>query len=80
LRFKLLHDDYARDRQTYKEQFDKEGAVVMAIIKDWERKLCGYMEKGGNAVFSSNLADKYWEEVRKYFPYIDQVGVKVRKV
>jgi len=80
LHFKLLCDDFGRDRATFKDQFDKEGKVVLEIIKEWESRLCGHMEKGDNAVFSSNLADKFWEEVRAYYPFIDLVGVKVRKV
>lgn len=77
LQFKLLCDDYAKDRQKYKEEFDRVGAEVVTIIKDTERRLCGYMERGKNATFSAKLADKFWEEVRAYFPPIDQVGVKI---
>ncbi|MGI5828187.1 MAG: hypothetical protein ACOX6V_04185 [Patescibacteria group bacterium] len=80
MRFKFLCDDYGKNKQKYKEQFDREGKIILEIVKDWEARLCGHMEKGDNAVFSSNLADKFWEEVRAYFPYIDMVGMKVRKI
>jgi hypothetical protein len=80
MQFKLIHDDYVKDRKKYKSQFDEVGGQVMKICKDWESKLCGKMEKGSNAVFSANLADKFWEEVKKYYPFIDMVGIKIRKV
>jgi hypothetical protein len=80
LKFKLVNDDYGKNREKYKEEFDQVGSQVLVIVKDWERRLCGHMEKGENAMFSSNVAEKYYEEIRKYFPYFDQIGVKIRKV
>ena len=80
LQFKLLSDDYAKDKGKYKAAFDSQGTKVVAIIKEWEQRLCGHMEKGSNAQFSSRLADKFWDEVRAYFPNIDEVGLVVRKV
>ena len=79
-RFKLLNDDYGKDRQKYKAEFDEVGKQVVIIIKDWEKRLCGHMEKGENAAFSAKLADKFWEEVRTYFPYVDLVGVQIKTV
>lgn len=80
LHFKLVHDDFSKDRNSYKEAFDCEGKLVLEIIKDWESRLCGHMEKGSNNVFSGKLADKFWEEIKKYYPLIDYVGIQVRKV
>lgn len=79
MRFKLIHDDYVQNRSKHMESFNKEGAKVVAIITDWENKLCGHMEKGSNAVFSSKLAEKFRLEIKKYYPYIDFVGVKIKK-
>ncbi len=79
MEFKFIHDDYIKDRQKHVEQFNKVGKKVVAIISDWENKLCGHMEKGNNAVFSAKLADKFNNEVKKYFPMIDWVGVKIKK-
>lgn len=75
LKFKLTHDDYVKDKKKFKDQFDQEGKQVLVIIEEWEKRLCGHMEKGNNGVFSAKLADKYWNEIRKYYPYIDFVGV-----
>ena len=75
LLFKLLCDDYVKNRAEHKAEFDRQGKVIQEYVKDCEKRLCGHMEKGKNAVFSSKLADKFWEEVRAYFPPIDEVGV-----
>jgi hypothetical protein len=58
----------------------KQTFIKQAFIRFWERKLCSGMEKGNNSVYSNKLADKFWNEVRAYFPNIDQVGLKIRKV
>lgn len=79
LHFKITHDEYVKTRQN-KDNFDQEGKLVMEILKDWESRLCGHMEKGKNGTFSANLADKFWVEVKKYYPFIDLVGVKIKKV
>ncbi len=76
LRFKLLNDDFATDRKKYQAEFNEVGKQVVDIIHDWEGRLCGHMEKGDKAVYSKNVADKFWTEIRAYFPYVDWVGVK----
>lgn len=77
LRFKLLHEDFANNQEKFKTAFDAEGKEILAIIKLWEERLCGKMERGGKGVFSSSLSDKFWQEIRKYYPLIDQVGITV---
>jgi hypothetical protein len=78
--FMLLCQDYMADRATYSEEFNRQGKEIKAIVTEWEQKLCGRMERGKNSVYSANVADKFWDEVRKYFPCIDEVGIKVSKV
>ncbi len=75
-RFVLLNQDYLKDKKKFKEEFDTMGKEVLDITQYWERKLCKHMENGNKASFSSNLADKFREEVKKIFPAIDEVGVK----
>jgi len=77
LRFKLLNDDFGRDRKKYQYEFNEVGKQVTNIIREWEGRLCGYMEKGKYSNYSQNLADKFWLEIRNYFPYVDWVGVKI---
>ena len=79
MQFKIIHDDYVKDRDAHRDEFNKEGKKVMKVIEEWESKLCGHMEKGNNSSFSGKLADKFWAEIRKYYPFIDFVGVKVKK-
>lgn len=75
--FSQVHSKYANDKQTHQEEFNKVGDEVMLVVREWEGRLCGHSEKGQYAKFSSTLADKFWEEVKAFFPLIDFVGVKV---
>jgi hypothetical protein len=36
--------------------------------------LCGKSENSGYGKFSTSLSDKFWGEVRKYVPEVDNVG------
>lgn len=74
--FKIIHDQYMIDPDKWKDQFNTEGEIIMDIIREWERKLCAHSERGKYGVFSANLADKFWNEVRRIFPKIDFVGVQ----
>lgn len=74
--FKKIHDQYAFDPPKYQNEFNKLGKEVVEEIREWERKLCNHSERGQYGVFSSKLAEKFWEAVRAYFPKIDFVGVK----
>lgn len=75
-RFKEVHDNYALDPDKWKDLFNIEGEMVMEIIREWERRLCSHSERGQYGKFSSNLADKFMDQVRAFFPKIDFVGVK----
>lgn len=73
--FKKLHDYYAANPSRYQLAYNIEGAKVVDVIREYERRLCGHSEKGQYSKFSANLADKFWEQIRKQFPRIDFVGV-----
>ncbi len=77
IKFKITHDMYVTDKKTWEKQFNEEGSKVLAIIHEYENILCGHSEQGQFGKFSSNLADKFWAEVRKNYPRIDFVGVKI---
>ena len=79
-KFFLLNSDYAQagKRRKIENEFQKVGNQVKEILQKGEDELCRQMEKSQHRFYSSNLADKYWDEVRKYFKYIDLVGVIVR--
>ena len=40
-----------------------------------ENKLCSTSEKAGYGGYTTNLSEKFWQEVRKSYPLIDYVGV-----
>ncbi len=77
IKFKITHDMYANDKKTWSNQFNEEGEKVLEIIREYENILCKHSEQGKYSKFSGNLAEKFWIEVRKNYPKIDFVGVKV---
>lgn len=74
--FKEIHDRYAQDPDNWQNKFNTEGAKIVEIIRTYEKQLCAKSNSGQYSKFSSNLADKFWAEVRLYFPKIDFVGVE----
>ena len=74
--FKRVHDLYKSDQNKWKDEFDRLGKPILKIIEESESQLCMKMEGGGKGKFSSNVAEKFREEIRKYLPLIDLVGVK----
>ncbi len=77
-KFIKLHREYSMDQDSLQEKFNQEGSVVVAVIREWEGKLCSTSERAGYGNYTTNLSEKFWEEVRKNFPLIDYVGVIVK--
>ncbi len=77
IKFKITHDMYANDKKTWSNQFNEEGVKVLEIVREYEDILCRHSEQGKYGKFSANLAEKFWSEVRKNYPLIDFVGVKI---
>ena len=75
--FKKIHDLFAADQKTYSAEFNEKGEIIMEIVRDWEKRLCARMEGGKNGVYSANLSEKFQAEVKKVYPKIDLVGVKL---
>lgn len=75
--FGKLHDQYASDEDRWQEKFNSEGKKIMTVIREWEDRLCGRSEANGYGSFTGGLAEKFQSEVRKMFPLIDRVGIKV---
>ena len=75
--FKDVHDRYEQDQQKYQDEYNDKGKNIVEIIRKQESLLCGNMEKGENAKYSSRLSEKFWGEVRAFFPMIDYVGAQV---
>ena len=76
-RFRKIHLQYSINPEDNQEEFNKEGEKILAIIREWENKLCNQSEKAGYASYTGRLSEKFWEEIRKNFPRIDSVGLVV---
>lgn len=79
--FRKLHDQYAiaSNPDDLQDEFNKEGEKVMAVVHEWDNRLCSQSEKGGYGVFTGNLSEKFQQELKKEFPRIDHVGIIVKK-
>lgn len=86
--FAKLHTDYGMDNNKqslavgtskYQEEFNQKGEKVLAVIHEWENRLCSHSEKAGYANYTGNLAEKFQQEVKSHFPLIDHIGIIVKK-
>jgi len=75
--FQELHDKYEEDPQRWQDEFNSEGAKIMEIVREYENRLCGHMENTQNATYSANLAEKFRNEIKRYLPKLDMIGVKI---
>jgi sugar-specific transcriptional regulator TrmB len=78
-KFKALHDEYALNQDGLQDKFNKEGEAILEIVREYENRLCTNTERGMYNKFSGNLAEKFQNEVRRHFPMIDYIGLKVEK-
>jgi hypothetical protein len=74
-RFSEIHQGFTTDPKKWGAQFHIQGRDIQDVMRDWERRLCSGTEKGTYAQYSSKLAEKFWAEIKKEFPLIDQVGL-----
>ena len=75
--FSDIHREYMLDPHKWQKLFNEYGGEVVEIICDYERKLCATSEKGQFGKFSTTLSTRFWAEVKKVFPKIELVGVKI---
>lgn len=75
--FKEVHDQYMMQPQKWQDEFNDKGKKIREIMQDYELRLCSNSEGGRYGKYASNLADKFWEEIRKTYPKIDFVGTKI---
>ena len=75
-KFKNLHDHYTLEPQKYQEEFNKEGQKILDIVQDWENRLCSKSEGSGYGRYSTNLAEKFRNEVKIYLPKINSIGLQ----
>ncbi len=77
--FLLINQDYANDKMTHKDEFDRVGSQVKDLIQNTLHALCAQVESGSKGKFSEKLEEKFLEEVVKYFPYYHDIGVALRR-
>ncbi len=70
---------FAKDRSKYQADLNQLGNQVLAIVKKWEIMLCSQTIQSSNSRYATNLSEKFWAVARKCFPYIDLVGLTIRK-
>lgn len=75
-KFSKIHQGFTTDATTWEKQFHEVGRDIKDVMRDWERRLCSGTEKGTYAQYSSKLSEKFWAEIKKEFPLIDQVGLQ----
>lgn len=74
--FKTIHDNFAKDEQTHKQQFNEVGERVLMVVRKYENLLCAKSEGGKYGKFSDKTAETFWKYIRAAFPKIDFVGIK----
>ncbi len=75
--FDPIYKCFAADQKSGKAEFDEVGRKIVRVIEETENRLCARMEGSGRGNYSTNLAEKFRQEVRKIFPLIDLVGVTI---
>ena len=73
--FRKIHDAYSLNPDSLQEKFNKEGKKILEITHEYENRLCANTERGMYNKFSQGLAEKFQNEVRKFFPKIDYIGL-----
>lgn len=76
--FKAIHQAFSENPEVNRDEFNRVGRDFVGIVRAYERRLCGGMERTNRSVYSTNVSETYWRLVRDEFPLIDQVGVVVR--
>lgn len=71
--FKKLHETYSEEDPEENDEFHEVGRKVLRVVRRYENELCSKSENSKFGKFSENLSEKFWEQVRAYFPRIDSV-------
>ncbi|MCR4305603.1 MAG: hypothetical protein NUV73_00790 [Candidatus Daviesbacteria bacterium] len=74
--FKILHDKYAADPNTFQDQYNREGEKFLEVIQKYENMLTSHTENSGYGKYAANLSDKFRGAVKVLYPKLDFIGVK----
>ena len=75
-KFREIHDKFEKDSSKYRKEFNKVGEEVVEVIRVYVDDLCRTSESSGYGNYTSKLAEKFWDEMRKEFVMIDEVGIE----
>lgn len=73
--FKALHDAYALNPDAFQNKFNVQGEKILTVIREYENRLCANTERGMYSKYSTQLAEKFQNEVRTLFPMVDRIGL-----
>ena len=74
--FMDIHDHYVFEPDKYQKMFNDYGKEILEVVQDYENRLCAKSEGGGYGRYSTALADKFREEVKKHIPKINSIGLQ----
>jgi hypothetical protein len=74
-KFTKTHSLYANEPEKWQKQFNTEGEIILDLIREYENRLCANTERGMYNKFSTQLSEKFRNEVRKIYPMIDHIGI-----
>jgi len=74
--FKPIHDAYVLNPAINQAKYNTIGSDVMDVIREYERKLCSKMGAGQYSKFSTNLSEKFMEEISSIYPKIMFIGIE----
>jgi hypothetical protein len=74
--FKDIHDHYTLEPDKYQKIYNDYGKEILEIVQDWENRLCSKSEGSGYSRYSTALAEKFREEVKRYIPKINSIGLE----
>lgn len=76
--FAAVHQNFALNPEVNRTKFNQLGRDFLHLARNWEKRLCGSMERTNNSVYSAKVSENFWDLIRQDFPLIDQVGVIVK--
>lgn len=74
--FKKYHDILDLNNISVRNKFNELGQKVLRVVRRYENELCAKSENSGFGRYSENLSEKFWQEVRTYFPKIDNINIE----
>lgn len=90
--WRIVYEAYEKDKEAFyqffrfnffkrlsSEAFHTHGKKVMELLREGENQHVGNVEMSVNKTYGWSLNDKYWNYVKLFFPYYQQVGVVVKK-